>query len=1292
MTIPPNDNPTGLFDDRIVARRRAAERVGPIGSWEFRVSDEKLTWSDATYRIFGVSPKTFAVSIEAFLSSVHPADRSLISASRNHAIANQAPLDFEHRIVRPTGEVRHVHESAEFHRNVDGSTVLIGAVRDITDRKNAEEEAGLLAARLADTLENITDAFFTLDSEWRFSYVNAQAERLLRRPRGELLGNLIQVEVPQAIGGPYYDQCRRARDENRPVFFEEYSAPLGIWFEVRVFPSNDGLAIYFRDVTERRLALDAIRESEERFKIVAKATSDAVWDWNVQTGSVWWSEGTRALFGLRSEDLGDGLMSWLDRVHPSDKETVHRRLMLAVAGDGEEWSEQYRFECKDGSYSYVLDHGYVIRDVDGRATRMVGSVTDVTAEKSAQAELARLNRALTLRGACDDLINSGLDEFDLLNKVCGQALTNGRYRAAWIGYAKQDSERSIDIVAMAGDGDDREYIKGLSLSWSAERPEGMGPAGMVVRSGRPQALEDIVLLPHFALWARAAQARGYRGVINLPLRHLDRTFGLLTLYADGPLVAVSHELKLLQEMADNLSFAIENIQARKEKQTLQSAVLKVAESVSVGSGVAFFEQLARNMGEAIGAQGSFVAKYLPDQLIRAKTVAAIINGEVAENFEYTLSGTPCEKLLDSLECFVPARVGEIFPKAHQLQALAAQAYVGRRLDDSSGRPIGMLFAVFREPTAQSALVSSAMRVFGSRAAAELERQESDAKMREKAALLDKAKDAIVVKGMDDVIRFWNKGAERLYGISAEEAVGRPIEKVLFKDPSQLRMAMQLLLERGAWSGATLERHKNGAELVIENQWTLVCDEDGAPQSVFAIKTDITQRKAAEDAIHSLAFYDPLTGLANRRLLVERLTASLAARAGSERNGAVLYVDLDNFKTLNDTLGHDQGDELLRQAAARIKSCVPEGETVARLGGDEFVVVLDKLEETPAAAAAQATQVGAKILAVFNAPFYIDSSECHSTPSIGIALFGERQSASELLKRADLAMYQAKAAGRNTARFFDPAMQAAATAKVELEADLRQGLRLGEFALHYQPQMDSEGRVTGAEALARWQNPRRGMVSPVEFIPLAEETGLIVALGESVLRTACAQLTKWCEIPRLAELTVAVNVSARQFRHPGFAEKLLAILADTGADPRRLKLELTESVLLENVEETIQKMNLLKTRGVCFSLDDFGTGYSSLMYLKRLPLDQLKIDQSFVRDVLVDSNDAAIARAIITLGQSLGLAVIAEGVETEEQRAFLSLHGCHAYQGFLFSPALPASAFEAFVEARVGAWRTSFSCR
>ncbi len=532
---------------------------------------------------------------------------------------------------------------------------------------------------------------------------------------------------------------------------------------------------------------------------------------------------------------------------------------------------------------------------------------------------------------------------------------------------------------------------------------------------------------------------------------------------------------------------------------------------------------------------------------------------------------------------------------------------------------------------------------------------------------------IMVTDANGIILRVNHAFTEITGFSAEDVVGQTpaILKSGRHDQEFYAGMWRQLVATGAWHGEIWDRHKNGEVFPKWQTISAVRGLDGQITHYVAAFSDISESKAAEDKIRNLAFFDPLTQLPNRRLLLDRLQHALAASARNRHHGALLFIDLDNFKNLNDSRGHDKGDLLLQQVAARLGECVREGDTVARLGGDEFVLMLQDLSENSREAAAQAEVVGEKIVETLNQTCQLGTQEYHCTPSIGITLYcGHDASSDELLQQADLAMYQAKAAGRNTLRFFQPDMQAAVTVRSALEADLHKGLREHQFLLFYQPQMGAQGQLTGVEALIRWDHPQRGLTAPNEFIPLAEETGLILPLGQWVLETACERLAVWGRDPGKAHLTMAVNVSARQFHHENFVEQVLATLAHTGANPGRLKLELTESLFLADMEDTIVKMTTLRAAGVSFSLDDFGTGYSSLSYLKRLPLDQLKIDQSFIRDVLTDPNDAAIARTIVALAHSMGLTVIAEGVETEAQREFLSSHNCHAFQGFLFGEAVP----------------------
>jgi len=558
----------------------------------------------------------------------------------------------------------------------------------------------------------------------------------------------------------------------------------------------------------------------------------------------------------------------------------------------------------------------------------------------------------------------------------------------------------------------------------------------------------------------------------------------------------------------------------------------------------------------------------------------------------------------------------------------------------------------------------------------------DAEQKRFRTILRNASDGITVMNSQACLLEVSDSFCAMLGYSRDELIGMHMSQW---DCGSTTVEEKMEIIRSQWQSTTRSlfqtrhRRKDGSTYDAEISG-IVIDLNGQ-KVLFNSTRDITERKQAEAQIHALAFSDPLTGLPNRRLLLDRLEQAMVSGLRHKRQNALLFIDLDDFKTLNDSLGHDLGDQLLKQIAGRVLDCVREGDTVARLGGDEFVILLEDLDERAHEAAMQAEAVARKINHTLRQIYQLTSHSYHCSASIGITLFGgvQREKIEEPLKRAELAMYKAKEDGRDNLRFYESDMSNAINSRATLETDLHKALALAEFLLYYQAQVDRNGQPTGVEALVRWRHPERGIVSPAEFIPVAESSGLILPLGHWVLHTACQQLATWALRPEMAHLTMAVNVSARQFRWPDFVDEVLSVLEATGANPSRLKLELTESLLLENMKDVITKMAALKAIGVKFSLDDFGTGYSSLAYLKRLPLDQLKIDRGFVCDILTDLNDAAIAKMVIALAESMGLNVIAEGVETQAQRDALDGIGCHSFQGYLFARPLPIEEFEAFVQ-------------
>ena len=552
------------------------------------------------------------------------------------------------------------------------------------------------------------------------------------------------------------------------------------------------------------------------------------------------------------------------------------------------------------------------------------------------------------------------------------------------------------------------------------------------------------------------------------------------------------------------------------------------------------------------------------------------------------------------------------------------------------------------------------------------------------ALLDQALESMVsgfvLLDAQQRVAHWNRRFVELFPwMRGAMASGMPFRQVLEQSVAH-HLPVGSDAERQQWIALRLAQQQDGTgahEQVLPDGHCIHVLERATPEGGWVITYhDVTDLRRANEEIEHLAFYDPLTGLPNRRLLLDRLGQAPVLSQRSGKVGALLFLDLDHFKDLNDTLGHEVGDELLQEVAQRLLANVRVADTVARLGGDEFVVMLSELSTSTQEAAAMAQRIGEKILRGLSEPYLLRGHSHQGAVSIGATLFGaSAQSAIELLRQADIAMYQVKARRGNALCFFDPKMQTAINDRAQLETDLRQALITQQLVLHFQPQASLQGEVVGAECLLRWQHPQRGMVPPGQFIAVAEESDLILHIGQWVLHSACTQLARWQEQPQWAHLQLSVNVSARQFRQSDFVHQVIETLQVTGARAHLLTLELTESLVLDNVEDAIDKMHQLRTKGVRFSVDDFGTGYSSLAYLTRLPLHQLKIDQSFVRNLGARATDDVIVQTIIGMGRNLDLEVIAEGVETEAQKAILAGHGCDLYQGYLLARPMPVADFE-----------------
>jgi diguanylate cyclase (GGDEF)-like protein/PAS domain S-box-containing protein len=1037
---------------------------------------------------------------------------------------------------------------------------------------------------------------------------------------------------------------------------------------------------------QRHRLSEEMRKSEEKYRVLFEDNPRSMWVYDPQTLKfLAVNQATERVFGYTRAELltMDILDLWVpsegdEKRTRAEAEAAIRRIPLHSRSE----TLRRRQRRKDGSFIEVELSGNGVQ-FEGKPARMV-HVLDITNRTQAEKEVARLARAQQMLSTCNEALIRATDEQQLLQRICEVAVNIGGYLMAWVGFAQDDPEKTIVPTAHAGK--HGPLVTTMPMSWDEASPAGQNSAGRTIRSGQIDVIPDILKVPTFAKWRGFSQVVGHRGLIGLPLRRGSTTFGAICLYAPETLTLSGEEQKLLEELANDLAFGINNLRALNEQRRLQAAVLKVGAAVSRQSGEEFYEHLVMSLVDAVEAQAGYVSLLLPGPPCTGQTLFAAMDGKPIEDFAFQLDNSPIADYQQKDAWLLPADVVQRYPTAPFIARVGAKACVVRRLDNSEGQPIGLLAVLFREalkPT-QTDFVDSMLRIFAARAASELERQQADAHIRDQASLLDKARDAISVRGLDHRITYWNEGCRRVYGWSAEEVIGKSTVALLYDDTSIFETRNEQVMRDGDWSGELVQRRKDGSTVVVEARWTLVRGENGEPKAVLAINTDITRRKEAEEAVHRLAFYDSLTRLPNRQLFNVTLQQARRASAASGASGALLFVNLDNFKAVNETLGHVKGDILLKLAAERILSVVSQGDTVARIGGDEFLILLQPRHSSIETALADAANVAEQILQAFAAPFALEDFEHLTTACIGIAAFkGIEVEDGELLKQVDLALYQAKSVGRGVIRFYDPRLQLAVAERAMLETELRQAMENKELELYYQPQIQNDGRIFGVEALLRWKHPRRGMVSPGLFVPVAEESGLILGIGQWVIESACRQLAAWRARPETAALTMSVNVSASQFRHDDFVEQVATAAREAGIAAGSLKLELTESLLVYDMEAIIQKMQRLKAQGLGLSLDDFGTGYSSLSYLKRMPLDQLKIDQSFVRDVMTDPNDAAIAKTVIGLAHSLGLMVIAEGVEQQEQRDFLFENGCDAYQGYLLSRPLPLRDLEVFLARQAG---------
>jgi len=690
------------------------------------------------------------------------------------------------------------------------------------------------------------------------------------------------------------------------------------------------------------------------------------------------------------------------------------------------------------------------------------------------------------------------------------------------------------------------------------------------------------------------------------------------------------------------------------------------------TGEKLFHTCVKDLAAIYDAKYAFISIFADDTKTTMRTLAFWSENHIMENFEYNLEGTPCQDVLRNKMGQVSANAAQQYPKSKMMNQLDVESYFGAELLSPSQALLGLVIVMDTKFMPPREWDEPILGIAASRLALEIERGKTEDELKLAASVFSESVEAIVITDRNGTILRVNPAFSRITGFDSEEVIGKNPRLLSSKQHYKgfYEALWQTLLKEGVWQGEIYDRRKNGELFPAWQTISTVRDKAGEIIQFISIFSDISEKKSSEERIYHLAHYDTITGLPNRIYFQDQLDLALAHGHRQNSTLALLFLDLDNFKVINDAFGHPAGDTLIKQVAHRLSEIVREDDIVARLGGDEFTILLSETHSSQDAAL-----VAEKVLNSLAIPFKHENMDVVVSASIGISTFPtDGENTLTLLKNADSAMYQAKQKGRNNFQFFTAEMNTLVKERLRLEADMRKALELGEFILHYQPQLSLEsGEIIGCEALVRWLHPSRGLISPYTFIPVAEESGLIVPLGAWIMRTALTQLQQWQQAG-LPDITMSVNLSAQQFGRHNLMQAVQRILSETGVDPKYLELELTESMLMTNVNTTVETLHALRDMGVTLSIDDFGTGYSSMAYLKRFPIDKLKIDQSFVRDLEVDSEDAAIVTATIALGHSLNLTMIAEGVETEQQLDFLRAKGCEQIQGYYFSRPVLAEDF------------------
>ena len=1040
--------------------------------------------------------------------------------------------------------------------------------------------------------------------------------------------------------------------------------------------------------TERRREKDALRESVAFPSSLLDAIPIPVFHKDRNGRYLGFNKAYETFFGATRDQL---IGKTVFDINPRELAEIYHAKDMELIEDG--GVQQYESQVKNthGVLRDVIFNKAVFTDSRGTVAGLIGAILDITERKRAEEELHRLNRELRAISKCNQTLMRAEDEQTLLNDVCQIVCDEAGYRLVWAGYAEHDDGKTIRPVAWAGAEDG--YLAETGLTW-ADTERGRGPCGIAICSGESICIQDFTSTPQAAPWRDNALQRGYRSSIALPLKdESGNAFGVINIYSTEPNAFTPDEIRLLNELAGDLAFGIMVLRARVENKRAEQerlAYLRLVESMErinrAIQGTSDLEKMLRDVLAAVLAIFDCDRAWLfypcdpdaPSFRVPMEIAKPEYPGAGVLNVDVPMPPDMALNLREALE------------SAHPVTYAVG---TGKPINQVSAEQFGvksmMMVAVYPKagkPWAFGMHQCSSARIWTQeeqRLFQEINRrladgltsllshrdlQESEAKYRR---IVDTATEGIWVLGSETITTFVNARMAEMLGYSGEEMIGRAATDFMFaEDATDHLRRMENRRQDVPENYECRYRHKDGHAV-----WTLasaspIVDNEHRFMDSFAMLTDITERKRYQEQLERQSNYDDLTGLPNRNLLADRLAHAVERCLREQRKLTVLVLNLDRFGEINDSLGRAVGDSVLRETTERLKGLVRGMDTLARLGADEFVLVGEVGEAQEAASLAR------RIMEALSRPFRVEGRDISLRTSIGIATLAEDGGNSRaLLDDALVALHRVKAAGGSDFLFHSAEMNVRALEHLNLENDLRRAIEHEELVLHYQPKVSlRSGEIVGMEALVRWQHPKRGLVSPMEFIPLAETTGLILPLGEWVMRAACTQNRAW-QAAGLPAMVVAVNVSARQFVGQDVVALTRRVLSETGLDPGYLELELTESAAMANTDAFIAITEALKGLSVTVSIDDFGTGYSSLSYLKRFALDRLKIDQSFVRDIVQDPDSAAIVEAVITLAHGLGLLVIAEGVETEGQLNFIRSRGCDEMQGYYFSKPLPAAEFE-----------------